>query len=325
MSDLKITMLGPTGVGKTSLMAAMYDQFRRVTGNTELVLTTEDDSAKLLYARLNDLKTLPAGRFKAAGGVIGDREPSQFMFNLTRRGSQKSSIQFCFQDYPGGYHRDREAYIKEQLTQCVAVLIAIDATALMEEGGRWHDYINRPQQILELFENTYNDLDSPRLIILAPIKCETYMKDRDSANKLRRTLRERYASLLNHFRANALLPKVAIVITPVQTVGSVFFSEIKVLERDIEGKSEQEPQFFFSKLNVSDGYEPKGSEEPLRYLLSFLLKLHLDQKRWFFFDWIRSLFDKDVEFKDAICKFALASDRDGSSEIVQGELLLKID
>lgn len=325
MSELKITMLGPTGVGKTSLMAAMYDQFKSVTGNTDLLLTAEDDSAKLLYERLSDLKNLLAGVFKAEGGVLGDREPSHFTFSLTRRGSQKSTLKFHFQDYPGGYHRDKETYIKEQLTQCVAVLIAIDATALMEEDGRWHEYINRPQQILELFEKTYNDLDSPKLIILAPIKCETYMRNKELANKLRRTVRERYASLLSHFRANALLPKVAVVMTPVQTVGSVVFSRIEVIERVVEGKVEQEPQFFFHKLNSSDKYAPKGSEEPLRYLLSFLLKRHLEQKRGFFFDMLRAIFDKDTEFKNAIRKFALASEQDGSSEIVQGELLLKID
>ncbi len=35
---LKVTMLGYTGVGKTSLLCAMYDQFHKLIGKTNLQL-----------------------------------------------------------------------------------------------------------------------------------------------------------------------------------------------------------------------------------------------------------------------------------------------
>ena len=44
MQELQITMLGPTGVGKTTLLTAMYEQFERNIGSTDLQLTPDDDS-----------------------------------------------------------------------------------------------------------------------------------------------------------------------------------------------------------------------------------------------------------------------------------------
>lgn len=319
MTELKITMLGPTSVGKTSLLTAMYEQFKNVVGSTSLQVTAEGDNANLLHERLIELKSLPDTfkSVKAEGGIAGSNEISNFTFSLRKRGTMTSSLKLHFLDYPGGYHKNKESYITQQLTQCVAVLIAIDAAALMEEDGQWHEYVNRPQQVTELFEKTYTDLDSPRLVILAPVKCEKYMKDSESTRRLHKTIREKYKNLLNHFRSQALLPKVAVVITPVQTVGSVFFSCIEVV-----GK---EPQFVFRKPNSSDTYNPQGSEQPLRYLLSFLLKRHIEQRRWKFFDFIRVVFSKDTEFREAVRKFAEVYDKEAGSEVVQGQFLLNID
>lgn len=37
MHELTVTMLGPTGVGKTSLLTAMYEQFSTNIGKTKLM------------------------------------------------------------------------------------------------------------------------------------------------------------------------------------------------------------------------------------------------------------------------------------------------
>ncbi|MBD2000851.1 hypothetical protein H6G00_30330 [Leptolyngbya sp. FACHB-541] len=319
MTEIKITMLGPSSVGKTSLLTAMYEQFKDVASGTRLQLTPVGDSGILLQDRLSELKNLPDTftSIKAEGGISNSNKVSVFKFDLGKRGKNNSLLTLQFLDYPGGYHKDKQEYLTQQLTECVAVLVAIDATALMEEGGRWHDSVNRPQQITELFENTYINLDSPRLVILAPVKCEKYLQDSESLRKLHKAIRESYKNLLNHLRSEELLTKVAVVVTPVQTVGSVFFSRIDVIE--------ESPQFVFRKPNAAAKYNPKGSEQPLRYLLSFLLKRYDEQRAWGFFKLILALLNRDTEFKDAIRQFTFACVRDSSSEVVQGQLLLTVD
>ncbi|MBD1867165.1 hypothetical protein H6F93_02895 [Leptolyngbya sp. FACHB-671] len=319
MPEIKITMLGPSSVGKTSLLTAVYEQSKDVASETKLQLTAIGESADLLQNRLKELKTLPAtfSSIKAEGGITGSDKVSMFRFNLGKRGKNSSLLTLQFLDYPGKYHEQKKEYLTQQMTECVAVLIAIDAAALMEEGGKWHEYVNIPQQITELFENTYINLNSPRLVILAPIKCEKYMQDRESIRKLHKAIQENYRNLLNHLGSEELLTKVAVVITPVQTVGSVFFSRIHL--------TEDGPQFVFRKLNSAATYNPKGSEQVLRYLLSFLLKCYDERRLWGFSQFIRTLFNKDTEFKDAIRHFTFACISDSSSEVVQGQLLLTVE
>jgi GTPase SAR1 family protein len=100
-SELKITMLGHRGVGKTSILTAMYEQFESTIGETGLQLTPDAESSALLSKRLGELKAL-LNDFEAAGGLEGTEEPQSFKFGLGKLGG-KPNIQLIFQDFPGGY------------------------------------------------------------------------------------------------------------------------------------------------------------------------------------------------------------------------------
>lgn len=309
-------MLGSSGVGKTSLMAAIYERSNIVLQNTQLEFIASSDTKPRLEACLQELKDLSnKNHFRTNGGVSGTQDPALFLFNLGKRGSNKSSIDFTFQDFPGGYHNHRTEYLKKSLMECNAVLIAIDATAMMEEKGKWHEEINRTQQMLELFEQTYQQLDLPKLIMLVPIKCETYMTDLKSQDNLSQTIAERYQNLIKFFRSPSLSGKVNVVITPVETVGTVVFGRIQ----EVQG----EPQFFYCKRNSSlDDYNPQGGEEVLRHLLRFLLASHIEQKKLLFgFNWIYNLLNRDTEFHDAIKKLTVESHSDRSVPIIETALL----
>jgi transaldolase len=72
MKELQISMLGPSGVGKTTLITAMYEQFESNIGSTDLQLTPDDDSSAILQDNLVDLKSLldvfePRGRMGIQG------------------------------------------------------------------------------------------------------------------------------------------------------------------------------------------------------------------------------------------------------------------
>ncbi len=328
MQELKITMLGSTGVGKTTLLTAMYEQFANNVSGIDLQLTPEEESSAILQERLIELKSL-LGSFEARGGIEGTSgEPSDlrsFMFDLGRKG-KPPSLRLNFRDYPGGYllskaTTEQRQFVKGLMNECVAVLIAIDAPALMEAKGRWNEMINRPQQIIDLFCSTYQDLGSPRLIIFAPVKCEKYMQSEQSSLELTQRIREEYKRLFELFNSGALRSNIVSVITPVQTVGSVLFSRIEI--------KDGVPHFMFRKIGHDAKYCPKDSEQPLRYLLRFLLKLHLTNNRnweWLSFDlnFLRDIFNLDDAFINAIKELSKGCKSDGGFTVLQGNSLLDI-
>lgn len=312
--ELKVTMLGHRGVGKTSLLTAMYEQFDNTIGEAGLQLTPDPESSALLQKRLGELKAL-LDDFEATGKLEGGETPQSFMFDLGQLGFPPS-LQLIFQDFPGGYLDGKEEeFVKKIMHESVAVLVAIDAPALMEANGKWNDLVNRPKQILNIFQRNYGDLKGPRLVILVPVRCEKYLQNEQDTNKLLHKIKDKYAGLLNFFSSENLLTKVACVVTPVQTVGTVVFSRVK----EIDGK----PHFYFRKISHDAEYSPEDSDQPLRYILSFVFKLHLD-KRWGWFNWLNNWLGWDDYLKQAARKSAVKCKSSDGFSILQGKDRLEI-
>ncbi|AMW26886.1 hypothetical protein [Arthrospira platensis] len=310
---LNVTMLGPGGVGKTSLLAAMYDQFDNVS--QDLQLRAEEQSKSELKTRLKELKSMveSSRSIKVKDGVSGTKgEPRSFKFEFGQTGTAPA-LEINFQDYPGGWLEgdEHKKQVKALIRDSVAVLIPINTPPLMEREGKYHEKFNQPTQLNDLFKTIYKDLDSPRLVILAPVKCEKYM---NNPPELFKEVREGYKQMLNQFASEKLLPKVAVVITPVQTVGSVVFSRVEEID--------DQPIFYYRKPQPSDPYQPKNTEVPLRYLLRFLLKLHLDTRRASIFTRIQDSFGRNVGLQNAVSRFA--EPRTDEADIIQGIEWLKL-
>jgi hypothetical protein len=319
--EIKIAMLGASGVGKTSFLTAMYEQFESTIGQTNLQLTPDLESAAILQEYLVKLKSL-TDNFEATGGIDSTEEPRSFIFDLGKKGT-KPSLRLHFQDFPGDYlginakPQDRD-FVKKLLTESVAVLVAIDAPALMEANGKWHEKINRPQQITNLFQAVYQDLKMPRLVILAPVRCEKYMQDTTSANALLKRIKDKYANLLNLLSSEALLPWVVSVVTPIQTVGNVVFSNIEVTNGT--------PHFHFRKTSHDAEYSPHDSEQPLRYLLRFALKLQIESRNWHWgpCSFIRVWSGRDNHIKEAARQSANGCKSTWGFTVLQGEKWLNV-
>lgn len=329
MDELQITMLGPSGVGKTTLLTAMYDKFEDNIGSTNLQLTPDEESSGILQDNLVELKSLTDSYeakdrvgIQGTEAIAGPESLRSFVFGLGKKG-KAPSLQIRFRDYPGGYHTGRASeserkFVKELLSQSAAVLIAIDAPALMERNGKYHDKINRPDEIKDLFKVAYENLESPRLIIFAPVKCEKYLKNEKTTQELLERVRQGYNRLINYFNAETLSSNIVSVITPVQTVGSVVFSRLEVDDH-------HNPHFFFRKIRHDAQYAPQDSEQPLRYLLRFLLALHLKERNsWGIFNFLRDWLKLDNHLKQAVEEFARGCKTNSGFEVLKGENLLKI-
>lgn len=323
MQELNISLLGARFVGKTSLLTSMYYEYEQEIAKTTIQLTPDLDTAYDLGKKLAQLKSLnedvESGGIENTEAAAGASSIRSFIFDIGKKGS-KPSLRLHLWDYPGGYvaGKDKEGrkFVEERLDKSVAILIAIDAPALMEAKGKWHEERNCSLQITTWFKQVYRDIKTPRLVILAPIKCESYLQSQKSTNELLQRIKIEYASLLNFFSSEALLNKVAVVVTPVQTVGTVFFSWVE--EIDIDGN--KFPRFHFKKPSPDANYSPKDNEQPLKYLLRFLLRLQLQDRGMFGF--IRDLFGLDNHLKEAIQEFAKNCKTTNGFEIIQGKELL---
>jgi len=311
--ELKITMLGARGVGKTSILTALYEQFASTIGKVGLQLTPDDESINLLQARLEQLRAL-VDDFEATGGLEGDENPQAFKFDLGKKAA-KPSLKLIFQDFPGGYLNQNPQFIKQAMTDCIAVIIAIDAPALMEERSRWNEMINKPKQITSFFQQTYVDLIETRLVIFVPVRCEKYLQNETDAHKLLHKIKDQYKELLDLFSSENLRSKVACVVTPVQTVGTVVFSRIE--ERD------QKPHFIFRKISHDAEYKPIDSDQPLLYILSFILKLRYD-KIWPFVKVIQNVLNLDNFLFEAASKAVKECKSTNGFAILQGRDKLEI-
>lgn len=320
MKEIKVTMLGPSSVGKTSLLAAIYHQYKTATNGTDLQIIPDETTKGSLNKRLEELKKL--NDFETTGWMRRTTEEKSYTFELCKRGG-KTFAKLIFQDYPGEWlnenhneHQKVEKFLKES----TAVIIAIDTPALMEKkaGVSWHKQRNYVDEVTYLFEKVYRELNAPKLVIFAPVRCERYylQADKKYEPELLNRFKCGYDSLLNHFDSSSLISKVSVVVTPVQTVGNVVFNSIDIDETG-------EPRIIFNK--ISKDYHPLDSEQPLRYLLRFVLSKSI-QSRWGIFNWLRKLLDLDANFKTALNAFtdsSMCKNSDGF-EIIQGHHLLDV-
>ncbi|MFP4439011.1 MAG: hypothetical protein ACLFVO_17360 [Chloroflexaceae bacterium] len=325
----QITMLGYTRVGKTSLLAAMHRWFEDTVEKSDLQLSPDYATVSILSDQLSRLEGLFEHiKVTEDKGIAPSQRQHTYNFGLGKRG-EEPALTLHFQDYPGEYLKEspetRER-VADLVRSSVVVLITIDAAALMEENGIWHTSINQPLVISALFQEAYLRLEGPRLVLFTPVKCETYVHDETRAEELKRRLKEKYQSLLALFASERLRNQVAVVITPVETLGEIVFSHVSHMRPE-----ESPPLFFFRKIGPDAVYRPRNGDQPLRYILRFLLSRAYAERREGFGPlnpvWrsLRDLFGMDQHLREAVESFARGSKADREFEIVQGEELLTID
>ena len=351
MNEITTTMLGASGVGKTTLLTSINEEFKTINQEVKFKLLPESDTEEILQKNLAELKSMGDQITSKEGsrGIAGTRAVAgpdslpKFIFNLSKQTQgkkEKTLLRLIFRDYPGSYVLSTNPvgreFLKKLLRESAAAIVSIDTPAMIEphqpdplnnknwglrkDSGKWHDARNHPEEILELFKSAYSRLDEPKLVILAPVKCETYVQTPESTEKLLDWIQDRYAPLLKFLSDPSRKDKIAVVITPVKTVGCLFFSRFFVEDFN-------KPRFVFKKKNSSETYNPQDNDHLLRYLLSFLLNLHNRSQiydRSPIWKTVRKVFQQESIFEQAVKQFAQTRKTNDGFTILQGHDLLRI-
>ncbi|MDY6804208.1 MAG: hypothetical protein SXA11_10430 [Cyanobacteriota bacterium] len=351
MNEIVTTMLGASGVGKTTLLTSIYEEFKKIDKEVNFKFLPDSATDEILQKNLEELKsmgdeiTAKEGARGIAGtaAVAGPDSLPKFIFDLCKKNKGKKGselLRLTFRDYPGSYVLSSNPvgreFLKKLLRESAAAIVSIDSPAAIEphqpdplnnknwnlrkDSGKWHEARNHPKEILELFQSAYSRLDEPKLVILAPVKCETYVQTPEAAVKLLECVKDKYAPLLKFLGDPSRRDKIAVVHAPIQTVGCLFFSRIYC-------ENFNKPRFVFRKNNSGDAYNPQDNDHLLRYLLSFLLNLHNQgqlYERSPIWKTVRKAFNQESIFEQAVKQFAKSRKITDGFTILQGGSLLNI-
>jgi hypothetical protein len=280
---IKIAMVGPSGVGKTSLLASMADRIDRDVEKLGFRFHAEEGGTKdCLDQALRGLKSLATGHAGSVDlGMGPDRTEDErsFHFKLTKpKVDRFPSLKFVFSDVPGGWYNDKaiEHKVRGVMNEADAFIVTVDSVALMEANGLYNEKTNASDEIVDKVVKAVMQRPifiPPPLVMVVATKAETYFENERlneglkpgdrrklGERELRIKLQERYGGfrVLKHLSAE-------VKGCTVETVGNILFNH---LQHDTgTGK----PVVTFRRIRQK-GYESRFCSLPMRMILAMIMR-----------------------------------------------------
>ena len=238
--DFKIGIVGPTRVGKTSLIASILrDSQRLLEGTPVSIGPREPGTERMIAKHQKELDgSLRAGEFNP-GAVAGNQETFTYKLKIDP-GVESAGINLSVLDYPGGWidaeHRPTEREsdwqeCKQWMTESTVLLVPVESAVVMEAVAKRHQ--KAVPHILTSYEvgqvarewakARAHRPNEPALLVFCPVKCESYFADngglRDLGADLFHAVRDLYDDVLAGVRGES--SHVKMVYAPVDTIGCV--------------------------------------------------------------------------------------------------------
>ncbi len=329
--ELKVCMMGPRAVGKTTILTSIFHDADRKTNSSRIYFNPANDLTRDILERgesqLSQMfREIPDEKNALLPGIASS-DVTEFRFKLGLKGGtgkkdKNSSVDVVITDFPGEYveethveHHKVINFIKESQV----ILLAIDTVHLMEEEGKFNEARNRSQYMCEKISQILKRLspEERKLILLVPLKCEKYVLNKQQS-QMDAAVASAY-SMLIHDIENNYKSQIGVFITPIQTIGSVVFDSF---ERDKNGEiilemmdnnCPRKANFKFYRVfpDRKPIYMPAYCIQPLYYLIAFALEQYKYQQNHggaisVFLKGVFGLFSSDLQFKEA-CRYFIAN------------------
>ena len=291
--SLKVCMMGPRAVGKTSILASIFHETDEKlissdlnfspTGGTMTKLKKHYEELYGIFANVSDVMDKPRG------GIHASDSTQEFHFTLGLKG-QQPSVDIDMTDFPGEFlestHVHHETVVRF-IRESQVIMIAVDTVHLMEENGLFNENRNQSSYLCSKIIGVLKLLDpnDAKLILIVPLKCEKYMYE-NRMDEVVSKIRKAYEQLLGFIAQKDdtfnFHDRIAVGVTPIATLGGIVFShfgknekgEIEIEETDNGCPSETCYKFY----THNPQYSPCFCVQPLYYLIAFAIRQYELQK-----------------------------------------------
>jgi hypothetical protein len=255
--DFKVGLVGPTRVGKTSLLVSVLDQSQQLLAGTPVSMKPASGTAtekRLISYRMERQGRLSAREFHVEG-LVSTQETSEYRFILD---TGFDHLTLGFIDYPGGWldsttrgdedAKNWEREIEPWIDESTILIVPIDAAVLMEairpKQKRSVPYIlTLPvvEEVVRMWTKKRSQRPvEPALVVFAPVKCESYFNDngghRDRSQQLSKAFEEYYKPILNAIQQEkAHSNHILVLYNPIDTYGCVEFVDAEWLPNPSRG------------------------------------------------------------------------------------------
>jgi hypothetical protein len=236
--SFKVSMLGPTRVGKTSIIASMLQGGQQLLTGTPVTMRSASTATdrRITQTRRALQGSLHAGEFKP-DSLQSTNEPSEYSLMLDP-GVDGAGVRFDLLDFPGGWldplmrpDDSQQAWenCRRFIDRSSVLIIPVDAAVLMEADRKeyrsaWPSILtmDEVQDVAAQWASTRKLRDTePALVIFCPVKCEAYFADnggfRDESDELFQRFTQAYGSVVAQIRAE--YARVAQLYCPIDTLG----------------------------------------------------------------------------------------------------------
>lgn len=267
LPTITITMVGPTGVGKTSLLAAMYGELEKELHSIGCSFSMDPGpTTKSINERLRELKDVATGngmRVQSGEGIGRGVDKREYIFELDVGDGGEPEARLRFVDMPGGWYTAEGNYQEadKELGESQVSFLAVDAVALMEQPsqacnglGKFHEKLNSPDYIKEAYKRALKHLRDDHVIIIALIRSETYVRN-GKTKELMKKVKDAYGEMIGYLKING--NQIQAYACYVETIGSIVFHRFNLEENGDLASVEYR--------RVKDkGYSPSRCAVPLR-------------------------------------------------------------
>ena len=156
--ELYFTVLGPSGAGKTTMLACMYNEFEDLRSGMLVPDAQTSRIMQIAYSRLKNSANSSSSEFETA--IEGTEDMREYRFDIK---GKTETLPIRFYDFPGGWmdpSKKEYAQVEEIVRKSAAILVAINTPYVMEEDGLYAEEGISGATIQNLIANSYNTEDS---------------------------------------------------------------------------------------------------------------------------------------------------------------------
>lgn len=272
VNEMKFAVLGPSGAGKTTLLACMSEEFERVSPG--IIFPADSSTFASLNKAYRSLKREadnPERYFERS--IEGTSMLREFLFHIVGKGAY---LPVRFYDFPGGWiipGDSNNRIVIDIVKGSAVIIVAINTPYLMEFDGKYIDEGCAVDEIEWVLRRGLEGDSNERLILFVPIKCEKYLATPEERDNLHKAVKKAFQNTLM-LTANPLYrDRLAIALLPVKTVGNAEFRRFKLSK---DGGVERE---VYRKTDIHSSFSPVNVDQPMRYMMSFLLEQFARNKK----------------------------------------------